>query len=186
MNSIVLEEWKELRSEIARKQAFAERILVSVAGINFAIIAYGIRDCAIEGIAVCLLPTIVSSVAYLWLLSYIYSGFRIAAYIKEVLEPKIKGFQWESWLSDNASKSKFPIRNSYSLVTNTFFVISLAAALLKIALLYIGQNPPPYPGAILVIIVVAFWGIYIIGIEFLFIKRAVKSINNTHREIDAD
>lgn len=64
-----MEEWKELRAEIARKQAFGEQIFVTVGAANFAVIAYGMKDCALEGAAVCLLPIIITGVTYLWLLT---------------------------------------------------------------------------------------------------------------------
>jgi hypothetical protein len=186
MKSAILEEWKELRAEITRKQSFAEHILVAAGAANFAILAYGLKDCAIEGVAVCLLPTVVTSVVYLWLLTYVFSGFRIASYIKKELEPKIPGFNWENWLSTNAGKFKFRIRNQYSLLAKTFYGISLAATLLKIILLYTSQNPPHYPVSALSIVVVVVWALWILGIHFFLINKAIQDIKNIHREIHAD
>lgn len=186
MQPAIMEEWRVLRSEIARKQAFAEQILVTIGGANFAVIAYGVKDLSFEGVFVCLLPTIISSVAYLWLLTYIYSGFRIAAYIKTELEPKISGMNWENWLSANAGKFKFCIKNSYALLMNTFYCISLAASLLKIALLYTGSNPPAYPLVPLIIWVVVFWAVWILAVDLIFVRRAVRDIRNVHREIQGE
>jgi len=112
MKSIILEEWKELRAEITRKQSFAEHILVAAGAANFAILAYGLKDCAVEGVAVCILPTVVTSVVYLWLLTYIFSGFRIASYIKNELEPKIPGFHWRT------GSQPMPINSSFESEIN--------------------------------------------------------------------
>jgi hypothetical protein len=91
--AIILEEWKELRAEIARKQSFGERIRVATGAANLAIMAFGLKDCGIEGAIVCILPIIVTSLSYVWLLTYIFSGRRIALYIKEKLEPNIPEFK---------------------------------------------------------------------------------------------
>jgi hypothetical protein len=186
MTETILEEWKELRAEITRKQSFAEHILVNLGAANFAVIAYGIKDSSIEGVLVCLLPTIITSFGYLWLLTYIFSGFRIASYIRQELEPKLPGFNWENWLSANAKEFKFCIRNPYSLLANTFYGVSLAAAILKITLLYTGQNPPHYPVFVMLIIVLVVWGVWLFGIYSLLINRAVRDIANVHRDINAD
>lgn len=184
-DSAILEEWKNLRTEIGRKQAFAERMLVATGGINFAVLAFGLRDSRLEGVAVCLLPTIITSIVYLWLLTYIYSGFRIAAYIRTEIEPIVPGINWENWLSTNADKFKFRIKNPYSLLVNTFYCISLSAAVVKIALLYL-TNDLPVPFYQSVALVVSIWLVWLIGIYTTVIRVALKDIGRVHRDINAD
>lgn len=185
MGQHTIDEWKNLRAEIARKQSFAEKILVTVGGLNFAIIGFGIRDHNVEGIVICLLPTVISSVMHLWLLAYIFSIFRIASYIKNEIEP-VLDINWEQWLSNNSGKFKFKIKNIFSFLTNTLSILSLCAALLKTFLLYSGPMPPSYPLLIAILSVVAFWTVWKFVMHCFLISEAEKDISIIHREIRLD
>lgn len=185
MESAVLEEWKQLRTEIAQKQAFVQRILVTTGGANFAIIVFGMRDSGIEGIAICLLPTILTSVVYLWLLTQVYSGFRIAAYIRTELEPKIPGLNWENWLSANANKYKFRFKNVYSLLAIASYCISLFAALTKIVVLHLDHNLNHSVLEFSVTTTIV-WILWILGTHLFVINKVLEDLQNIHRRIDGD
>jgi hypothetical protein len=90
-----IEEWKSLRDELASKQAFCERIVLTTVGANLAIYAYAMRDpITVNSIPALMLPPFLGSIAYYWLLTHIHSGRRIAYHLRCDLEHAL-GFKWE-------------------------------------------------------------------------------------------
>jgi hypothetical protein len=135
MVDLLLEEWKILRDELSRKQELVERVVLSMAGANFAILSLALTEQSELSLLIALLPTIVTSIGYLWLLSFVYSALRIATYIKEVLEPKIGEIEWEGWIKKVRDQHGTPV-DRYRLVCSVFYVVSLVTAIAKLATLY--------------------------------------------------
>lgn len=135
MDDLLIAEWKELRDELARKQELGERVVLSMAGANFTILALALTEKSQISLLIALLPTIVTSIGYLWLLSYVYSALRIATYIKDVLEPKIGKLEWEGWIIKLRKRHGTPV-DRYRLVCWAFYIISLGAATAKLAILF--------------------------------------------------
>ena len=105
-NTHLIEEWKMLRHEIDEKQRFVERLVISTAAGNLAIFSFA---SSLQGLApmnafVALLPIILTTMSYFWILRNIYSGFRIAKYIKDAIEPQTS-FNWETWINKSRKKT---------------------------------------------------------------------------------
>lgn len=100
-NEHLMTEWKELRDEIARKQAFVEKLIVTTVTGDLAIFSFvSIQQIPypINAFLALVLPLILTTLSYFWIRRYFYSGARIARYIKETIEPHA-GLGWEKWLS---------------------------------------------------------------------------------------
>jgi hypothetical protein len=95
----LIEEWKSLRDEIARKQSFVERLVLTTVTGNLAIFAFATaqKDLAPANAFLALLPVVLTSLSYFWILRNLQSGFRIAEYIRECIEPNTS-LGWETWL----------------------------------------------------------------------------------------
>ena len=95
----LMEEWKALRSEIARKQDFAERLVLTTVAGNLAIYSFtfSLQHIAPYNAFIALVPSILTTISYFWMLRSLYSGLRIVKYIKEYIEPKL-GLNWETWV----------------------------------------------------------------------------------------
>ena len=106
MRSYKIEEWKTLREEIARKQTFSEKNFMYMMAANFAIYAFALPNSEFGFSVICLIPAILTPIAYWINLMHRHSGERIAFYIKNELEPFLPGLGWEHWLGN--IKSNFP------------------------------------------------------------------------------
>ena len=174
----LLEEWKELRGEIARKQASAERVILGAAVGNFTIMAFALKDTAIQGIFIALLPTVVSTISYAWFLAYLYSGFRISRYIQDQIEPKMPIVGWERWLSKLRSEHKIPI-DPFGTICWAFYMLSLFTAVLKIILL----NSHPFNIKIIFwqcTGVLGIWALWITLTHLIIVHRIRKRIRNLY------
>jgi hypothetical protein len=185
MDAPRLEEWKALREEIVRKQTFVESTWIAASAASLAAMAFGLKESSTEGIAICLLPTILTSIVYFWILTRVYSGFRIANYIKTVIEPDIAGLNWENWLSDFVEKKNFRLRNPYSMLVSAMYGFSLTATLVKVIILHT-QDILEYSLILSAVVVLAVWGLWILGIHGLLISPCLKDIKNVLRDVDAD
>lgn len=102
-----IEEWKNLREEIARKQDLNYRIIFSTLALNFLLYSYLLVDkqnhAWIDAFIV-LLPAVFVGISHYWHLKNEHSAFRIALYLRHFVEnadPKTldKSFSWEITLS---------------------------------------------------------------------------------------
>jgi hypothetical protein len=158
----LLDEWKILREEIARKQAFNERLTITQVAGNLAIYSFslssssgffGMPPMASLRPVIALLPVVLSTLVFYWILKENYSVLRIVWYIKKYIEPKT-GLKWETSLQElrgsvggeqkqgisrkNPKLSKYaPI---YSPIYNTFHYLS---CLLAITLLIASNTSLP-------------------------------------------
>ncbi len=97
----LMTEWKELRDEISRKQAFVEKLIVTTVTGDLAIFSFvSIQQIPypINAFLALALPLILTTLSYFWIRRYFYSGARIARYIKEMIEPQT-GLGWEKWVN---------------------------------------------------------------------------------------
>lgn len=100
-NEYLMTEWKELRDEISRKQAFVEKLIVTTVTGDLAIFSFvSIQQIPypINAFLALVLPLILTTLSYFWIRRYFYSGARIARYIKEMIEPQT-GLGWEKWVN---------------------------------------------------------------------------------------
>ena len=97
----LIEEWKSLREEITHKQSFTERLIVSSVGGNLAIYSFALGEALGEPTVLsaflALLPIVLTTMTYIWLLRGIKSIQRIRKYIIEVLAPEL-GVVWEIYV----------------------------------------------------------------------------------------
>jgi hypothetical protein len=147
-----------------------------MAGANFAILALALKEKTQISLIIALLPTVVTSIGYLWLLSFVYSAFRIATYIREVLEPKVGQFAWEGWIRKTRESHGAPV-DRYRLVCRAFYIISLGTAIVKLATLF---NPLALQemkgfwlrfGALLI-----SWFVWLLAAHLLLIRRTSRRI----------
>lgn len=127
----LMEEWKVLRGEIARKQDFAERLVLTTVAGNLAIYSFtfSLQRIAPINAFIALVPIILTTVSYFWMLRSVYSGLRIVRYIKEYIEPNV-GLYWETWvhLSRRPTQPRGEVRigeDIYRLLYYFFLVVSL-------------------------------------------------------------
>jgi len=127
----LVEEWKSLRDEIARKQSFVERLVLTTVTGNLAIFAFASsqEEIAPANAFLALLPIVLTSLAYFWILRNLRSGYRISDYIRERIEPHTN-FGWETWLvrarPPSETTPKGPVAsNFFAVFYNSLLCVSL-------------------------------------------------------------
>jgi hypothetical protein len=99
-----------------------------------------------------LLGIVLTSLSYFWILKNLYSGFRIAAYIREYIEPHT-GLNWETWLLRSRSASEPlpkhpPVNDFFRVFHNSLLYVALVVSIVLIWVpLY--SKPPRGVGQIL-------------------------------------
>ena len=147
----LMEEWKSLRDEVARKQEFVERlILVTVAG-DLAIFSFAATrqiPTPIDAF-IALLSIALTTASYFWILRNFYSGMRISQYIKDVIEPKT-GLYWENWVHQSRRRTDPGARpRIHTDVFSNFYHALLGLSLIVSIILiwapqwhYVGKGTP--------------------------------------------
>lgn len=198
INTNLVEEWKILRDEITRKQNFVEHLIITTVAGDFAIFsfAFSLQDLAPISAFVALLPMVVTTISYLWILRYLVSGFRISLYIKERIEP-MAGTGWETWLSSlrkrmsPGGKMRFG-SDVFAVFFHFIYGFSLLVTVLLIwahhwssAISGTTQSPNVAPGTSIALTVgaVLFGGIWYLIARYLFIARARKDIQELIAEM---
>jgi hypothetical protein len=200
-NAFLIEEWKNLRDEISRKQSFVERLILASVGGNLAIFslaATGQIPSPVNAF-VALLPIILTTLSYFWILRNFYSGARIASYIKEIIEPKT-GLGWETWLNslrrETEPGGKITFRaDIFSVYFHSLMILSLIVCIVLIWAPYWSYIITPLPGAAqtqqlplnpslwLTGIAIAFWLIWYIFVRIAFINQNRKDIRQLMQAI---
>ena len=98
-----LDEWKSLRDEVARKQDFSERLILTTAAGSFAIYAFAAKDLKPENAPIALLPIFIATMAYLWLLRNMSSVQRIETYLM-AKNANMTPLSWIEWIHDARKK----------------------------------------------------------------------------------
>lgn len=204
-NRDLIEEWKVLRDEIARKQSFVERLVVTTVAGNLTIFSFA---ASLQGITpvnafIALLPMLLTTISYFWILRNLYSGFRIAKYIREYIEPKTQ-LNWEAWMSLSRRKTqpegRMKIRaDVFAVYYHSLLVISLVVciALIWVPKLSYGeltagggtgapevQPAPTEVYLVLTISAVMVWVIWYLVAKVLFIDYTKGSIGRFVKEME--
>jgi general stress protein CsbA len=126
-----LEEWKMLRGEIARKQDAEERILISAIAANGVIYSFSlntlINNMSPLSAFLPLMPIIIFTLAYFWILRNVYSVTRIVHYLVINIE-KDTEFAWETWLR-NTRIEGIGMKPVYEITYWLFYLVSLSISL---------------------------------------------------------
>lgn len=204
-NADLMEEWKSLRQEVARKQSFVERLVLTTIAGNLAIysFAFSLQSHYPIDAVVALLPIILSAMSYFWILRSLYSVQRITKYIKDRIEPHT-GLNWESWLLLTRSRmqtdGKIKLReNIFGVFYHTFFSLSIVVAITLIWLPHcqydsnasqsngasVSQVPPmqvnTYWTATIVFIILCA-SLYLI-VEWLWIRPRIRDMVRLNQEL---
>ncbi len=200
----LMEEFKELRQEGARKNNFVERLILTTIAGNLAIysFAFTLQSLSPLNAFIALLPIILTTMSYFWILRSLYSGLRIVKYIKEQIEPAT-GLGWEGWLQKPREKTQSDGKikwweDVFGLFYHFFFGVSLILCIVLIFLPHwpynnnTGQsstNPAqfsPIPVsvcflvAIGIVLLCLLW--YFVA-KWLWIDRRIKDIERLNREM---
>jgi hypothetical protein len=131
----LLDEWENLREEVARKQDFGQQLILSTVAGSFAIFSFALRDLSMLNAFLALLPIIIITFAYYWILKDSYSAMRITKYLREYIEPKTK-LHWETWLQmfreeqrirreEEPKKRQISVDIVYDPIYHAFYGVSL-------------------------------------------------------------
>ncbi len=199
LNDNLIEEWKKLRDEVARKQIFVERLVVITVSGNLAIFSFASSLQRIDPVNafIALLSILLTTISYFWILRNLLSGFRIAKYIKEYIEPKT-GLNWETWLGvsrrGTQQEGKIKMRaDFFSIFYHSLFIISLLECIVliwaahwpyripSIQAVTVSNQVHQVPADICVLLTLAaliFWGIWYFVARVLFVDPTTRDIRN--------
>jgi len=143
----LMEEWKSLRDESARKQEFVGRlILVTVAG-DLAIFSFAATrqiPTPVDAF-IALLSVALTTLSYFWILRNFYSGMRIAQYIKDYIEPKT-GLHWENWRNQSRRRGQPQAKPKIQADIFSTFYHSLLSLSLIVSIILIWAPQSHYVG----------------------------------------
>jgi len=204
INEGLMQEWKELRDEIARKQNFVERlILTTVTGdlLIFSFAATQQISHPVNAFIALTLPVLLTTLSYFWILRYFYSGARISKYIKDVIEPKT-GLNWENFVNsirkktDPGGKVRFKA-DTFSVFFHSLIILALLVYLILIwspywqfttvssqstsGMAMVSSNLNTY--IILSGIGVVFWIIWYLFVRWMFINETLKDTRKLFSEM---
>ena len=182
----LLEEWKSLRAEIARRQETIERILLASTAGTGAIYSFALNKIDSISVLLVLLPIVTTTISYYWMLTIIYSTARISKYISENIEQKLPGFGWEKWINrpENATynNSGLPKVTTYGLIYNCTYIVSIFLCSAKIYFLYLeGKLNGKFPLVQLVgscLLLILFW---FTSTHIFLIRKMLKQIRTLSR-----
>jgi hypothetical protein len=194
-NDALLQEWKELRSEITRKQSFVETLIVTTVSGDLLIFSFAATQQIIHPVNAFIalaLPLILTTLSYFWILRYFYSGVRISKYIKDVIEPET-GLNWETYVNSIRGKTDPGGKVRFRADTFSVFYHSLITLALLVSLVLIWSPFWPYatntaqsstiiqtsPGTldtylILSLVAIGFWVLWYVFARWLFINTTIK------------
>jgi hypothetical protein len=143
----LIEEWKSLRDEIARKQGFVERLIVVTVAGDLAIFSFAATrqiPTPVDAF-MALLSIALTTLSYFWILRSFYSGMRIAQYIKEYIEPKT-GLHWENWRNQSRRRAQPEAKPRIQADIFSTFYHSLLSLALIVSIILIWAPQSHYVG----------------------------------------
>ena len=196
----MMEEWKSLRNEIARKQDFVERLVLTTATGNLVIysFAFSLQELAPMNAFIALLPIFLTTITYFWILRNLHSALRIVKYIKEKIDPNT-GIGWENWIqqSRRVAQPKGRIRvneNVFSLFYHFFLVVSLLVSITSVWAPHwpygnnasLIRNIPVNMSVWITIFIILFWILWYILARFLWIGRRIDDIETINQTLQVE
>lgn len=193
----LMAEWKSLREESAKKQDFVERLILTTVTGNLLIysFAFSLQEFSPINAFIALMPVILTTISYFWILKDLHSALRIFKYIKTVIEPAV-GTGWENWVQksrqETQPKGKIKVEeNIFTLIYHLFLWVSLFVSYVTIWAPHWPyrnsstpiDNTPIDMCLIFTAVITALWLVWYFTARGLWINRRIREIEKLNTEL---